>query len=428
MCSAHTRNLSLELNIELKQNMLKAFIVFGLVSALAGADLLHRMPIYKWENSVKNRRNVLSEVAQLRGKYNLATDAASSLISEEPLSNAGNMYYYGQITIGTPGVTFNVMFDTGSANLWVPSYNCTSYACLTHNQYNPSASTTFVPNGSNITLKYGTGGMTGYLAMDSVTVNNLVILNQTFGVAVSELDDHFDDVAFDGILGMGFANLATDNVNPPFYNMYAEGLISQPVFSFYLTIDGTSNVGGELILGGSDSSFYVGNMTYVSISVDDYWQFDMAEATLNGVTLCRNCKAIADTGTSLIMAPIDAYTKLFGILGINPDATVDCSTVQFMPVLKFVIGGTVFGIPPSNYVLFLDDGCQVGIQTMGTDFWILGDIFLGQYYTEFDLGNNRIGFASVSGAQYTNQANSQFASYTTIWSVFLILSIILKLY
>ncbi|XP_005189517.1 lysosomal aspartic protease [Musca domestica] len=378
------------------------FFVFLTLAALASAELV-RVPVHRQENFKKSFANVKAELSVLRTKYGLPTPRD---YVEEDLSNTLNMEYYGKITIGTPPQEFEVLFDSGSANLWVPAAGCasTDTACQNHNQYDSSASSTYVANGESFSIQYGSGSLTGYLSTDTVTVNGLAIQSQTFAEATSEPGTSFVGSSFDGILGMAYQSIAVDNVVPPFYNMYSQGLVDSDVFSFYLTRDGTATQGGELILGGVDSNLYSGDITYVDVSEQGYWQFTMDSADMSGNNVCSDCQAIADTGTSLIVAPQTAYETINEIIGGSENDEgqffVDCSTVSSLPNLDLTIGGTVFTLTPDMYIVNVTDDdttyCMSAFTYMGTDFWILGDVFIGPYYTVFDLGNNRVGFAPIA--------------------------------
>ncbi|XP_002134090.1 lysosomal aspartic protease [Drosophila pseudoobscura] len=377
--------------------VLALLTVLGLV---AGA--LHRIPVRRSEKYVRTRQSLIAEREMVLRKYNLVqsnisstTNTTAGNYSVETLSNVNNLQYYGSISIGTPPQNFMVQFDTGSSNLWIPSVDCFSADCYYHNTYSSANSTTYQVNGTAFSITYGSGSVSGILSTDVVTVAGLQIPRQMFGEATIVTGTSLLDASFDGIFGMAYSSLAVDGVLPPFYNLWSEKLVDAPVFSFYLKTNGTSTAsyGGELILGGSDPSLYEGKLVYAPVSSRNYWQFMMDGVTFGSTTLCTYCQAVADTGTSLLIAPYYIYLMITSMVNQN----ILCADVPYLPTLTFTISGVPFKIPPSAYIVELGSECTLGISYIqGTDFWILGDIFIGRHYTEFDLGNNRLGFASVN--------------------------------
>ncbi len=142
------------------------------------------------------------------------------------------------------------------------------------------------------------------------------------------------------------------------------------------------------------------------------------------------CLAPVDSGTSVLLGPADevrAIHEVIGgveILGLG-QYILRCDRLDEMPDITFTISGVEYSLTPEEYVLQVglkenteilsvslnvfpffvlqitqagQTQCTSGI--VGLDlpmgpWWILGDVFFGKWYSEFDAGNVRIGFADA---------------------------------
>ncbi|KAL8470150.1 hypothetical protein ACS0TY_032865 [Phlomoides rotata] len=124
--------------------------------------------------------------------------------------------------------------------------------------------------------------------------------------------------------------------------MVAQGLVKEPVFSFWLNRNSEEGKGGELVFGGVDPSHFIGEHTYVPVTKNGYWQFDMGDVLIDGkesgmyfltelfasMRFCRGgCSTIADSGTSLFAGPTTVVAMINHDIGGTGVVSQECKAV-----------------------------------------------------------------------------------------------------
>ncbi|CAG8457985.1 22911_t:CDS:2, partial [Racocetra persica] len=308
--------------------------------------------------------------------------------------------YFGTISIG--GQSFNVILDTGSADLWVPSSGCSSSACLNHTKFNQVKSSSFQSLSTPFSIKYGTGSVSGTSCTDNVVISGITVKNQVFGITTTESNE-FTGSQFDGIMGLAFDNLSSQGASTPFSSMVQQKVVTQPIFAFRLSRAADHDT-GIITLGGVDINSFTGTINFVNVvERTGFWEIPMNDASVDGNSLgFKNRSAIIDTGTTLLIAPpadVDAiHRKIPGsVLLQEGEYAVPCDT-KTKVALKF--NGVSYSIDSRDIardlVSAIKNLCLSGISpgVVGTNNqWLVGDVFLKNVYSVFDLGTRSVGFA-----------------------------------
>jgi len=333
----------------------------------------------------------------------------------QPFIDYVDNFYLGNISLGTPGQSFQIVLDTGSSNLWVVDKSCTDDVCdglsnplfdpWKKNKYDRSKSSTYYKDGRDFEIYYGSGSCYGNLVVDTLNLAGLTVLNQTFGAATG-IAEVFGYFPIDGILGLGWPAISEDNVVPPFQNLMPQldaGLFSVWLDRHMKPSEGQS--GGQITYGAIDSKNCDSTIVYTPITSQTYWQFAVEGFTVSDYSIKKKAQAISDTGTSFIYGPDDAVDKIIDLSGAEYDFssglyTVDCKKAKGLPDLVFTINGQKLIVPGQEHVIDLElDGgkCALGVDYgFGFDFdWLLGDSFIRSYCNIYDVSNSQIGFAKA---------------------------------
>ncbi|KAG8904137.1 hypothetical protein FRB99_002190 [Tulasnella sp. 403] len=332
------------------------------------------------------------------------TSAAVPLVD---VFNQTDTVYTGSIQIGTPPQTTTVVFDTGSSDIVIPLSECIG---CTGPLFSEKNSTTYLPSPVPFSSKFqDQSGVQGIVASESIAVGTLSVLQQGFG-AVTNVIGSFRNKPAAGIFGLGYPANAVSRSTPFFVNLVSGAKLVSNVFSIYQTRRGA--VGSELCLGCINSSKYTGPINYYPLDPTitngtQVWWNTPGQFIFNGLTVGPPMNAMIDSGTTLVIVPrvvADGfYAQIINAIRADTLApglyTLPCAQIATLPAVGFAFGGVLYAINPidlnAGVVSPGSATCVVGVAADDTlsGLAIVGDTWMKNWYSVFDYGASRLGFA-----------------------------------
>ncbi|MEM7352173.1 MAG: pepsin-like aspartic protease [Acidobacteriota bacterium] len=337
--------------------------------------------------------------------------AAAGSSSEHSLSRKGHSLdlegnfvpgtYTMALQAGTLAQSFDVVVDTGSANLILlgDSALCDNCADAVGQSYDPSKSSTAQLGETTFSVHYGEGSLEAREVSDKVALGSLSPIDYNFAVMTHQAGIH-------NTLGVTYKAVAQPQGKP--LTPYLDELVQQTgmadEFSMLLCIEGQS----KITFGASDVE--VSNYTDI---VEEKW-YVVAPSKMQvkgGKRLGKfSARAVVDSGTTELLVPASMNAKILRALQpVAQKNNLDLSHALFetsaeviaqFPVLQVVIENSEgqkinLDIAPQTYFgKVATVGYRLLISVMNTGQVILGEVFMQNYHVVFDRANKRIGFGS----------------------------------
>ncbi|KAI0517936.1 aspartic peptidase domain-containing protein [Xylaria bambusicola] len=322
----------------------------------------------------------------------------------ENVPEANDVEYLSPVNIG--GQVVNLDFDTGSSDLWVFNTQLSSAATQGHALYDPASSANFkLIKNAQFQIQYGDGsGAEGIVGTDVVNIGGAEVQAQAVELATAVTQSFVNDIATDGLLGLAFSSINT--VQPQQQKTFFDNVkssLAEPLF----TADLRAGENGAYEFGRIDTTKFTGKMTFVDIdNSQGFWQFTSDSFAVDGgnaQTSVKGNQAIADTGTTLLLAdPAVAegyYSKVDGAVSDQQQGgfTIPCNAK--LPDLQLSVGNAMATVKGADLSFAPVDAtgqtCFGGLQAGESGgLQVYGDIFFKSNFVVFNGGDNTLGFAA----------------------------------